>query len=747
MTTFGYNKHKYQMSYLRRLGNRFANLETNEENDQKRKIHRLLEKEAGGTAKHHHCQKTGSKSFVAMLFLGTLSGIFHYNHVSTLFENDRYFSHLSNLEREMCFRSEMGLYYSFFKRIVNSPSYFEGISGLTHDNLTEYPGSINSLGKFNIYPEAMIGGMFSMYQKGLNVFGISGKECFQINRGKGLPPVESCVGLEDPIFFYLEVVWIFAGFTAFLVFCYGSHLSGSVIGGCFTIVSFFANHAESTRVQWTPPLRESFAYPVIVLHCMMVSNTLQEFGKHFIIFKWSWKSWVVSFSCCISLLFWQFTQFIFASEVVIVVVMYATGLINKLLYESILQWVSVGYILALAGLMGNQLLLFSFLTTILVSAWILLAHDKSVTQLTLSWGSFRRVCGVICVAVLLKYGLFSTGSDSHIVKIFLTKIFENMNDFHTLMYTCAPEFQGLPWSYVVHLTKSLLIPFLSAIFLIFFWSEIYLLHPSGTSSESSQKLTLMERFDYSIRLFLKRLDLSLVFNILLLAVYFVLSMMAMRLKLFLTPQMCILVSLIASDTVLKTISIVKKNQCNKISFLLVMLGILCVLGCTNIKKQHDIQGEYSNYPLEELLTWVEKNTNKKDVFAGPMPIMASILLSTGHPIVNHPYYEDEEMRARTLEVYSVFSRKPSLVAYEAIKQLGANFIVLEANKCFDNRQRRGCRMTDLWDIQDPKRVKRPALCPQLFSGDASPFVRVFKNSEYVVLQLNVGKRDASKELP
>lgn len=49
-----------------------------------------------------------------------------------------------------------GLYYSYYKTLVNAPTVWEGVGMLTHDNVSEYGHTINTLKRFNLYPEVRL---------------------------------------------------------------------------------------------------------------------------------------------------------------------------------------------------------------------------------------------------------------------------------------------------------------------------------------------------------------------------------------------------------------------------------------------------------------------------------------------------------------------------------------------------------------------------------------------------------------
>src|SRR5687767_2548975 len=98
------------------------------------------------------------------------------------------------------------------------------------------------------------------------------------------------------------------------------------------------------------------------------------------------------------------------------------------------------------------------------------------------------------------------------------------------------------------------------------------------------------------------------------------------------------------------------------------------------------------------------------VFAGSMALMANVKLSTLRPIVNHPHYENEEIRSRTLEVYSIYSKKPIDEVYEKLKSLRVDFYILQASSCTNAHPKPNCTYAQMWDLIDVENRQRESAC-------------------------------------
>ncbi|KAM5203951.1 putative C-mannosyltransferase DPY19L2 isoform 3-T3 [Hipposideros larvatus] len=541
-------------------------------------------------------QFSGRATICVAAFLGLL----HWIHLVTLFENDRHFSHLSSLEREMTFRTEMGLYYSYFKTIIEAPSFLEGLWMIMNDRLTEYPLVINTVKRFHLYPEA-------------------------------------------------------------------------------------------TRVMWTPPLRESFSYPFLVLQMFiltMILRTSNSSRKHFV-------------ALCLSnvafMLPWQFAQFILFTQIASLFPMFVVGYIEPKKFQKIIYMNMMSVLLCFVLMFGNPMYLSSYYSSSLLMTWVIILKRNKIQRLGVSELNFWLIqgCGWFCGTIILKFltsKILGVSDHIRLSDLIAARILR-FTDFDTLIYTCAPEFDFMEKATPLRYTKTLLLPVVMVITYFIFK--------------------------------------KLIFHTLQLLAFAALAILIMRLKLFLTPHMCVMASLICSRRLFGWLFC-------RVRFENVIFGILTVMslqGSVNLHNQWSIIGEFNNLPQEELIEWIQYNTRPDAVFAGAMPIMASVKLSTLHPIVNHPHYEDADLRARTKIVYSIYSRKSAKEVRDKLLELHVNYYILEEAWCVV-RTKPGCSMLEIWDVEDPSNTASPPLCSILLKNERPYFSTVFQNSVYRVLKVN-----------
>uniref|UniRef100_A0A0K0E1E3 D-alanyl-D-alanine carboxypeptidase n=1 Tax=Strongyloides stercoralis TaxID=6248 RepID=A0A0K0E1E3_STRER len=100
-------------------------------------------------------------------FLGLLLGIIFAYYMYSLHEGQLWFSNIRKIEQEISLRTESGLYYSYYKEILQKKDLIKGIYALTNDTKTEWPRSINIMERFNIYQEILLASLLIKY--GLNI--------------------------------------------------------------------------------------------------------------------------------------------------------------------------------------------------------------------------------------------------------------------------------------------------------------------------------------------------------------------------------------------------------------------------------------------------------------------------------------------------------------------------------------------------------------------------------------------------
>uniref|UniRef100_A0A1B0D8W4 C-mannosyltransferase dpy-19 n=1 Tax=Phlebotomus papatasi TaxID=29031 RepID=A0A1B0D8W4_PHLPP len=770
-------------------------------------------------------------------FLGMGLLFLQIYHVRTVFEVKTNFSHLSKLERETLFSSEHGLYYSFYKRLAEAKSFSGGLERLIHDNLTEYPSTINSIHKFHIYPEILAAFLYKQYVNLTSYMGVSSRTCWTSLRSHEMTSHMNCESLGEPIQFYLEFIWWTAGLTVFFLYLFGTYLSNHVFSGIATVIYYFVLHEHASRVAEFPLARENFAILFIVWQMFYLTMCIARLNIKTII-----KLALLTAAAHMS---WQFSAAIFATQTIVIFVMVE---LEWLPQEFVLNY-SLAHVLAniscYYAMFGNRYFFLSINHSLIV-ALIFFLLFRNMERGEVQMSKPKRFLHDLCFFISITYFVSditdrmsaSSRKDSsedingHFINLFLTKFGLKLPNLVELLYLCNSSYAFLDTDTIVQYVTVFapkIVPVLLTLFAVKFClgrkrgqrpgaeaieraknyvTEDFMeenlvtmenLSNPKTTAELKACLDLLEKCDYDYerykiekakinpkneekKMFLwdveklksegkrnsgetgakkatakskmpeeepktkpdtpakppgTQLDTFYVYNLLQAMFFLYFALTVAKLKFILTPFIC----LNAASLPPRRWFLDRTIRIYWVLTLIPLISSIIYPGLRNMQEQYS-PTSVDNYELEELLEWINHNTETNAVFAGPMDITPMVLVATKRPIVNHPHTEFLDMKERTRIVYAIYGKQQSAEIYNELAKLKVQYVILSRKDCFlytrhpeQTPAKQARKDKKIWDYLIPEAKNNPRFCADLFQASVPNFLKAFINKKFLILQI------------
>ncbi|XP_037796711.1 probable C-mannosyltransferase DPY19L3 isoform X2 [Penaeus monodon] len=694
---------------------------------------------------------SGTMGLIAIFVIVTKYPVY----LHTLHENQLWFSNIKEVEREISFRTEQGLYYSYYKQILDAPTLALGYDQLKVDNRTENGRTINIFHRFNILPEVV------------------------------LSAVHRWLTLQvSPIFFYVWTVFGLHGVFLAGLYITSWYLSGSILGGALTAIFYIVHRVDTTRVNYTIPLRESFAVPLLFLQILMICTFLRSS-------KWQIVKLATILLLTLSfLLSWQFGPFVLLCQLVCMVALCRLHLLQQEKVQRL--------ILAI----GTSLLVSSFVQghpPMIISSPVLSMIIPAFTlSLSPLYGKNRGLVSKVAIAVAEVFGMLMVtllinflvkdflhiDADSHVYQLLLAKLqMGDPRNFDSRLYMCNEAFHYLDVETLGRLTESGLLPLYCFCVLIYGYSMLSCtakpknmtenqstLHRSSSCSNKERTLNEdQKQFKSQDNCIMRKQEnietlnsekswefqnlshteengisgnLSSVLNgevrretslkhcgeeesygiisdrpdiaffLGLSVVMGVLALLILRLKVLWLPMVCVLSGVIVSDMQLYNAvfrSIGKLSslpswlpEYSKMGICFGLIAFLVQKYWSQVSAEiwPEEMYEFWDPDTVELMEWIQNFTPPTAVFAGSMQLLAGVKLCTNRHITNHPHYEDGWLRNRTHQVYQIYGRSSPEVVHSVLKAVGATHIILEDSICMapPNTKHPLCRLTDIVDL-------------------------------------------------
>ncbi|KAJ1610211.1 transmembrane domain-containing protein [Cryptosporidium canis] len=235
-------------------------------------------------------------------------------------------------EQKMSMFSETAFYYSFYEDMVNSSDkIYNIIHKMILDDRTEYPDVINSISRFNIYQEIILGILYRVFKAFDNRVKAAAQLVYSFKYSGNL--LRDALGyyiygddsiiLSTPFNFYYFCVNLILGFGMGVLCGTCTYITGGSYISGFTCMGFlFGNFRLRllSRIS-SLPLRENFALPFIwVNNIILISIIRSTSVKHLK------KKWIFLYLSSLLLLeFWQFSVFVVSIQLISVYILFLLG--------------------------------------------------------------------------------------------------------------------------------------------------------------------------------------------------------------------------------------------------------------------------------------------------------------------------------------------------------------------------------------------------------------------------------------
>ncbi|XP_023411425.1 probable C-mannosyltransferase DPY19L3 isoform X2 [Loxodonta africana] len=626
------------------------------------------------------------------------SGLLTSVYLATLHENDLWFSNIKEVEREISFRTECGLYYSYYKQMLQAPTLEQGLHGLIYDNKTESMRTINLLERMNIYQEVFLSILYKVL------------------------PVQKYL---EPVYFYIYTLFGLQAIYVTALYVTSWLLSGTWLSGLLAAFWYVTNRIDTTRVEFTIPLRENWALPFFAVQIAAITYflrpNLQPLSERLTLLA-------VFVSTFLFSLTWQFNQFMMLLQALVLFVLDSLDMLPAV---------------KVTWLYGIQI------TSLFLVCVLQFFNSMILGSLLISFN-----LSVLIARKLQK--ILNLKSDEHIFKFLKAKFgFGATRDFDANLYLCEEAFGLLPFNTFERLSGTLLFYAYVFVLSITVIAAIAVAFHNLSDSTDQQSMGKMGKCTIELKP-------ETAYNLIHTILFGFLALSTMRMKYLWTSHMCVFASFgLCSpeiwELLLKLVHLYspKRIRVIRYSVPILILMYLCHKFWPGMMDELSELREFYDPDTVELMNWIISNTPRNAVFAGSMQLLAGVKLCTGRTLTNHPHYEDKSLRERTKAVYQIYAKRSPEEVYALLRSFGTDYVILEDSICYERRHRRGCRLRDLLDIAnghvmdgpgenepDLKPAGHPRFCEEIkrnLPPYMAHFTRVFQNKTFHVYKLTRNK--------